>query len=275
MATILKRAYGSKDEVPADITLYVEKDGKHVLNPDIEIEGLIPAARLEEFRNKNIEQSKQLEKFKDIDPDKYHDLLSKETDLADANLVKKSEVQMRVEQRLAESQKSWNTTKEKLEKELSEWKARTRKLTIEQQALGLAIPFGLKKDEAAKRSLILLVNDVWSIDDSGEPVAYEGDGKTVRYDSAGNVMRGQDAMKRFIDRLAKEDGKFLFEENQGGGADGAGRGGSRFDDNEVNPFDPKTFNRTKQAQMVQKDFKKAQRMAAKHGVDLQPSSVYA
>jgi hypothetical protein len=121
-----------------------------------------------------------------------------------------------------------------------------------------------------------MVNETWTIDpESGEPVSYEPDGRTVKYDGGGNPMRGEGAMKKYIEGLAKDRAKFLFEDNQGGGADGTTRSGgtgSR-DDLEVNPFDPKTYNRTRQTELVKTNFEKARRMAAKHGIDLKPSSV--
>lgn len=283
--TTLKRSYASQDEVPTN--LFIEQDGKWIWNPDIEIDGMIPSNRLEPFRDSNVKLKQRVEAyggtitvdaqgrvtgFGGVDPDKVHDLLGREQELSDGNLTKKSEVNTRVEQRVAEEKQKFEKEKGKLQTQLDATLAKLRKVSVEGKALDLALPLGLRKD--AKEALALMVNERWSIDaESGEPVAYEADGKTVRYDGGGNPMRGEAAMKRDIESMAKDRAKFLFEDNQGGGADGSTRGASNRDDLEVNPFDPKTFNRTRQTELVKNDFPKAQRMAKKHGIDLKPSSV--
>lgn len=290
MATILKRTYGSKDEVPADfITLYVDRDGKYVLNPDLEFEGLVPRAQNEMFRDSNVRLRQRVEAyggtiqtdakgnitgFGGVDPDKVHELMGRAQELEDGKITKKSEVDARVEQRVGEERKKWEAKTAQLETQNKDLREKHRSMVIDSRATELALPFGLRKDPLAREGLALMVKNTWTIDDNGEPIAYEGDGKTVRYDSDGVPMRGSESFKRYIESLAKDKARFFFEDNQGGGAGGdGGRGGSRYDDNEVNPFDPKTLNKTKQAQLVMKDFKKAQRMAAKHGIDLPPSSL--
>jgi len=289
MATTLKRTYDNRDAIPADI--FIEKDGKFVFNPDIEIEGMIPSARLETFRDGNLKMRQRLEAFGDkiqvdakgnitgfggglLDPDKASELLEREQELSDGNLTKKSEVTARVEQRVAEEKRKWDSEKKQLTDQLGDSRGKLRQLTIERTALELAIPFGLRKDEGAKSSLVLAVNTRWNIDENGEPVAYEPDGKTVKFDGHGVPMRGHESLKRDIEKMAKETHKFLFENNEGGGADGSrGSGASRYDDADVNPWDPKSYNRTKQTQLVKTDFEKARRLASKFGVDLKPSSV--
>lgn len=290
MATILKRTYGSKDEVPADfITLYTDKDGKFVLNPEIEIEGLVPRAQMDTFRDGNVRLKQRVEAyggtiqtdakgnivaFGGVEPEKISDLMSKEQQLADGALTKKSEVETRVEQRVGEEKRKWETQKAQLDTQLRDLREKHRSMVIDAKATELAMPFGLRKDPAAREGLALMVKNTWTTDDNGDPVAYEADGKTVKYDGDGVPMRGGESFKRYIESLAKDKARFFFEDNQGGGAGGdGGRGGSRYDDNEVNPFDPKTWNRTNQAKLVNKDFKKAQRMAAKFNVELKPGSL--
>lgn len=264
----LKRTYDSKDAIPADI--YVEKDGKFTLN-DIELEGYVPKSTVDEFRTNNTTLKRQLESFDGIDPVKARELLAKEQEIRDAETKGAERIEQRVQERTADRLKAWTTAEEKLKGQVASLTDRLHKAVIESKALELATPFGLRKDAAS--NLVLTVNSVWTLDEHGEPVAYENDGKTVRLDSAGKSMRGLDGLQRYIEKLAKEDARFLFEPNQGGGAQN--QGGGRDDDGEVNPFDPKTLNVTKQGQLINKDFAKAKRMAAKHGIDLKPSSLRA
>lgn len=286
MATTLKRSYSSQADVPTNI--FIEKDGAWVWNPDVEVEGMVQASKLEPFRDSNVQLKRHLEKFGvtintdqtgrvtgfgGTDPDKVTELQSRAQELEDGRLTKKSDVEAAVERRVGEERQKWEKEKKGMETKYNDLHAKHRKAVIEQRALELAIPFGLKKDEGAKNALVLAINSSWNLGDDGEPVAFEADGKTVKYDSHGNPKRGVEALKREIESMAKDSYKFLFEDNQGGGADGSTRSGGGRDDLEVNPFDPKTYNRTKQTELVKSDFAKAQRMARKHGIDLQPSSV--
>jgi hypothetical protein len=268
----LKRTYAKKEEIPAEAAgLYVESGGQHVLQHDLEVEGFVPNATLEEFRNTNINLRKDLDRFEGVDPDKYKELSSREQQIRDAETKGSERIEERVKERTQAALQQWDKDRERLTGQVSTLSSKLQKAVIESRALELATPFGLRKDAA--RNLILIVNEQWTLDEGGEPVSFESDGKTVRLDGSGKPMRGTDGLQRFIERQAREDAKFLFEGNQGGGGQGSGAGGSYNDDGEINPWDPKTYNRTKQGEMVNKNFDKAKRMAARHGVDLKPSSI--
>lgn len=268
----LKRTYTNKEEIPTEAAgLYIESGGQHVLQHDLEVEGLVPNATLEEFRNTNINLRKDLARFEGVDPDKYKELSSREQQIRDAETKGSERIEERVQERTKAALQQWEKDRAQLTGQVGTLSEKLQKAVIESRALEQATPFGLRKDAA--RNLILLVNEQWRLDENGEPVCFESDGKTVRLDGSGKPMRGTDGLQRFIERLAREDAKFLFEGNQGGGGQGSGHGGYQNDDGEINPFDPKTYNRTKQGELVIKDFAKAKRMAARHGIDLKPSSI--
>lgn len=269
----LKRTYATKDEIPGEAAgLYVESGGQHVLQHDLEVEGFVPNATLEEFRNTNITLRKDLARFEGVDPDKYRELSTREQQIRDAETKGAERIEERVTERTKAALQQWDKDREKLTGQVSTLSQKLQKAVIESRALELATPFGLRKDAA--RNLILIVNEQWTLDEHGEPVSFESDGKTVRLDGAGKPMRGTDGLQRFIERQAREDAKFLFEGNQGGGGQGSGSGGGYHDDDgEINPWNPKTYNRTKQGHLVNTNFDKARRMAAKHGIDLKPSSI--
>jgi len=269
----LKKTYTKKDEIPAEVVgLYQENNGTFALPADFEVEGFVPSSTLDEFRTNNIALGKQLKNFEGIDPEKARQLLVKEQEILDAETKGAEKIKERVDERTKEVVESKNREVQKLQQERDTLRTQLQKAVIDSKALELATPFGLLKDAA--RNLVLLVNEQWTLDESGQPISLEPGTNQARLDGNGKPMRGTDGLQRFIEKLAKEDAKFLFAPNQGGGAGNEDRGSFRNgDEGEVNPFDPKTYNRTKQGELVNADFPKAKRMAAKFGIDLKPSAI--
>ena len=122
----LKRNVASIDEVEDPYRpLYAEKDGKFTL--DAEIEGLVPASKIDEMRTNNINDRKKfeadLEKYKDVDLDKYHDLLGREKDLEEGKLVKRGELDSIRTRAVEEAMKP-------VTKERQAWEQKERELKI-------------------------------------------------------------------------------------------------------------------------------------------------
>ncbi len=266
----LKRIYDKKEDIPAEYqSLYEEKDGRWTIE-SVEIEGFVPVKKLEEFRNQNVKLSESLKKFDGIDPERYQELLGRATELDDANLVTKSDVAKRVEARVKEVLEQHAKEKAQWTTQIGERDAKLRKVLIESKALEAGVPLGLRKEKGAQNALIMLVNNTFTIDENGEPVAYEPDGKTVRLSPNGDQMRGDEAVRSYVKKLSSEEAPFLFEGNTGAGAEpGTNRGGrGGADDGAANPWDPKTLNRTDQGKIFLADPARAQRMARKFGVEL-------
>jgi hypothetical protein len=267
----LKRIYEKKEDIPAEyVSLYEEKDGRWTIE-SVEIEGFVPVKKLEEFRNQNVKLSESLKKFDGVDPERYNQLLERATELDDANLVKKSDVAARVEARTKEVLEQHAKEKQLWQAKLSERDAKLRKVLIESKALEAGVPLGLRKEKGAQNALIMLVNNTFTIDENGEPVAYEPDGKTVKLSPNGDQMRGDQAVRDYVKKLSSDEAPFLFEGNRGTDVEPGTSGGAATrgrEDGGVNPWDPKTLNRTKQGEIYMKDPALAQRMAKKFGVDL-------
>jgi hypothetical protein len=265
----LNRTYDTREAIPADI--YVEKDGKFVLNSDLSVEGYVPSTTLEEFRNNNIKLQKDLAKFEGIDPEKATTLIAKEKEILDAEAKGAERIKERVDERTKDALDKFNKDRERLEGENTKLRSELTRTKIEAKALELATPFGLRKDAA--ENLRLTVNAQWVLDENGEPIVYEPGTKSAKLDEDGKPMRGTDGLARFIEKLAKEKAKFLFVPNSGGDAHNEGngeRGGG--DDGGYNPFDPKIDNRTAQTKLVKTDYPKAVRLAAKFGITLPPKT---
>ncbi len=266
MPTTLKRTYATQEDIPETFApFFIEKDGKFAA--DVDFEGYVPAKRLDEMRTTNITDRQKyeadLEKFKDVDVEKYHDLLSREKDLGDGKLIKRGEIEAVVKPRVDEALKP-------VQAELKEEKGRTAILRdrletamISNGVVQAAIPLGLKKGAAP--DLIERARKVFKLNDDTEVVAYEPDGKTIKY-HLGSEPYGIEQFAK--DTANDEYGKHLFVENQGGGGGGgSARGGAQRGD-DYNPWNPTTTNRSDQGKIIATDFPRAQRLAKKHGFTL-------
>lgn len=261
----LKRTYASIDEVEETFRpFYEEKDGKAVLA--VEIEGLAPASKIDELRTTNINDRKrfesELEKFKDVDLDEYERLRARAKELDESKLIRKGEVDTVVRARVEEELKPFRQKESDWARRESQLKERLSRALVESAALAAAAPLGLKK--GAGQDLIRRAAEVFKLNDDGEVQAFNADGTPRTY------LGDPFTIEQFVKELSgADDGKHLFEDNAGGGAD-ARKGIAGAGDNGVNPWDPKTFNRTLQGQMLIKNRPHAIKMAAKFGHIIPP-----
>jgi hypothetical protein len=269
----LKRTYANLDEVEEQFRpLYEVKDGKAVLA--VEVEGLVPASKVEDFRQTNIRERAEHEaamaKYKDVDVDKYHDLLGKEKDLEDSKLVKRGELDNVRRQAIEEAVQPWKQKEQEWSRREQKLHDRLERAIIESRAVEAAVQIGLKK--GASKDLIARAREIFKVNDDGELQAYEEDGKTPRYH-----LGDPYTIEQFVKDLSNnDDGKHLFEENVGvsGEAIRNRGGGPRDFLGEVNPWNPKSINRSLQGEIITKDRSKAIRMAKQFGVII-PEQPYA
>lgn len=244
---MLKKYYSTEAEIPeAHKAFYVEKDGKWVL----QVEGMVDADRVKEFRDENIRLKQELDKFKDVDPAKYAELKAKEKDFEDGKLVKKEGLDAAVAQRVAEKVAA-------ADKAVAEAKAEAdkAKAELERQRVSITIrdagkKFGLRPGAEA------------DLEARGLSVLKTIDGKLVACDPAtGNPLYDTDTQpmsaEKWVEKLVK-DAPHLFEPNSGAGA----RGGSPGNFTGPNPFAAKTFNLTEQAKLMKENPDAAKRLQA-------------
>lgn len=264
----VKRTYGSPDEIPAETLrpFYVEKDGKYTL--DLEIEGLAPASKIEEMRQTNITERQrhedELKKFEGVDPEEYRVLKGRSELLDEKKLIAKGDVDSVVSKRVDDATRQF---KDK-EREYQQREARLRDtisaVTIENRVVQAAVPFGLRKGAAV--DLIERARKIFKVNDDGQPVAYESDGRTPK-----TKLGDPYTIEDFVKELSGDDNtKHLFEDNAGGGGDAFKGGGGGGEYNGVNPFDPKSENRSEQNKLIVKNRPLAIKLAAKHGIKIEP-----
>ncbi|HYF36195.1 MAG TPA: hypothetical protein VD994_12955 [Prosthecobacter sp.] len=251
----LKFKYNSKAEVPAEHSaLYVERDGAFVLD----VEGAVAKERLDEFRNNNTTLKQQLDALQasvnGVDLAKAKELLKKQQELDDANLVKSGDIDKIVQNRLAPFQQQLEAekaAKAEVEKRLAD-------VQINQAALAAGAKRGLRA--TAHADLLFRVKSAFRIV-NGATVAFEADGKTMRYSKDGVTPLTLD---EWVEGLATE-APHLFESSSGGGASGGSSGGAGLANGQKNPFKRETLNLTEQGRLFRTNPALAKQMQAAAG----------
>src|SRR5262249_16688016 len=220
----LKALVASLDEVAEEHkSLYTEKEGKFVL----EVDGLVPKERLDEFRNSNVQLRKEGEqlkatadKFKDIDPEKAREAEKKLKEIEEKNLLDKGNIEEVVNQRTAIMRQEHESQMKAKDKAVDAEK--TRADTAETALSRLLIDGAIRdaasphvKSTAALEDVLLRGQKIWRLEE----------GKAVPRDAKGEIIYGrkgdQLTMEEWVGLLQSEAGH-LFKESSGGGAKGSG-----------------------------------------------------
>lgn len=252
---MLKRKISKADFEALDPALkaYYKADGDDYV---IQIEGMVGKEKLEEFRDSNVQLKEELKKFKDVDLDKYQQLLADETDI----LAGRTKGGKTVDQIIAERTEKMRQDHEKKVRELEE--ANTKKdgelnrLKITDAAILIGQKKGLKA--SAADDLKFRAEKAFKLDEKGRPVVMEGD--KVKFGKSGDPM----GLDEWMDELIGAAGH-LFEASSGTGAangQGTGNGGTVV----RNPWKTETRNLTEQGAIQKKDPALAKRMKAEAGV---------
>lgn len=191
--------------------LYEQADGKFRLN----VEGVAPREKLDEFRNNNIALIQKLEAFKDIDPNKYRELMSLQARVSNKELIEAGKLDEVVQSRISQMKTEHEQTLQQLNQKLS---------NADKQLESLLIDSAVRMQAMKQKVLPTAVDDVmlrarmsFKIVD-GKAVPHEGD-KPIYGKDGVNPM----SVDEWINGLAK-NAPHLFESSQGGGARGSGSG---------------------------------------------------
>jgi hypothetical protein len=219
----LKYQVKTKAEVPAEhAALYIEKDGVLILD----VEGVVSKDKLEEFRTNNINLQNQLKSFEGIDVQKARELLQKQKELEEGELLKKGDVGALIESKLAPFKTDLEKERQKNQALLAQIEA--AKLTDAVSAAGTKAgirPSALPDLQARAARAFKVV-----------------DGTVVPVE-AGNTL------ETWLEAL-KADAPHLFAENSGGGAAGNGSGGVGLNPGIKNPWKKETLNLTEQGRLM-------------------------
>lgn len=193
--------------------LYAKNDADNKFY--LQVDGVVAKEKLDEFRTNNINLSKELEKFKGVDPAKYATFLDLE---AKGKLNGKTSAE--VDQIITERVTSMKT----------EYEGKVNGLTTErdtlQGQLGILLVDNVIRAEASKLGVTGP-----QMDDAllrGKATFKLVNGVATPHDSKGNIIYGPDGTTamtpaQWMTKL-KNDAPHLFPQSAGGGAGGGTRG---------------------------------------------------
>lgn len=204
----LKYMLDSLDGLAPEIArLYEKSESGFRLN----VEGVVPREKLDEFRNNNIKLSNQLAEYKDIDPKKYKDLLQIEQRVQAKDLVEAGKIDEVVQARVKSMQTEFNAERETLISQLTQANQQLESLLIDSAIRVKAIELGVLP--AAIDDVMLRAKSTFKI----------VEGKAVPH-SEGKPIYGKDGVNpmgvdEWINNLSKS-APHLFGKRNGGGANG-------------------------------------------------------
>ncbi len=243
----LKFIYDKEEDIPAEFkSLFTLSGTKWVL----QVDGAVPEAKFEEFRNNNIallkERDALVEKFKDVDPDQYKTLKTRAELLDEKKLITTEGLDAAVEKRVGTMKTEYEAKLAEATKKLTERTSEIGKLKIDGALTTAGTKAGLRPE--AVEDFVRRGQGVFSLDENGNVVAMNGTEK--RYNAAGAPLGIDD----WVADVAKDKAyAHLFNPSQGSGSQsqGAGAGGGPTQ----NPFIKNTphFNLTEQARMIREN----------------------
>ena len=187
-------------------------DGAYYLSVD----GAVDKSKLDEFRNNNVKLLKDLEKFKDVDPAKYQELLALAKKQQEKQLIDAGEIDKVVEQRVGEMKSTYENQLKTLTEQNSVAQRQLESLLIDNAVRDAAVKSGVQP--TAVDDVLLRAKATFKIKD----------GNAVPVDAQGNVVYGKDGTSPMsvVDWTTglKKQAPHLFQGSQGGGAQGSGKG---------------------------------------------------
>lgn len=241
---------------------FYEEDGNG--NYVLKVEGAVPKAQLDTFRENNVKLKEKIEKFEGIDPEKVDDFIDAHTKISSGKYTKKDgkkgkevDVDAVVAERVKQMKEEHATELGKRDDQITTLSGKLSKVKINSKLLEAGAEAGLRK--SATEDLLARGNKEFSLDKEGNLVALDDDGNP-KYGKAGEPLTPQE----FVNGLA-ENAPHLFDPNEGTGSGGSGGGGGGGGEN---PWKKDSFNMTKQALMIKENPSQAKRMATQAGVTL-------
>jgi len=250
----LKFIIATEGDLPEDETikaLYKKEGDKWVLG----VEGAVPKAQLNEFRDQNIQLRKDLEGLGDVPPADAAKAIKRVEELEAQVDKDKGKFDQLLEKRTEAMKLEHSKQLEAIGKDLGQTRGQLKTLKIDQALIQAGSEFGLRA--GAGPDLVSRGRSVFDLDEEGHIVAFDEDGKTKRYNAAGEPLQPKDWVA-----AATKEAAHLFDESQGAGSAGSGSAGTA---GGKNPWAKDSWNLTEQGKLMTADPARAQRLAAQAG----------
>lgn len=212
----------SLDEVSQDLrNLYRQEGSEYVLDVD----GVVDRSRLDEFRNNNIQLQQQLEKLKDIDPNKYKEFMELDRKVKEKELIDKGDIEGLVNVRVSAMREELTTRASTAEGRLETAHQQLAILTIDNNVRAEAIKQGVLP--TAVDDVILRARNMYKMVD-GVATPMQDDKVVFGKDGSTPMQIGE-----WLTSL-KKGAPHLFQMSSGGGA-GGGTGHGSVDVGKMSP----------------------------------------
>jgi len=191
-----------------------DEDGKFYL----QVEGAVSKKKLDEFRNNNITLRQEAEKYKDINLDKYNELLAAAVDADKKKMVPVSKIDEMVAEKTKTMQQEHAKTVQKLETEKGQLNSSLNTLLIDTDVRKNAVGDAYKVTDTAMDDVVMRAKTVFKVEN----------GRAVPYDGNNNIIYGKDgtnpmSVNEWITGLHKT-APHLFDKSAGSGATGGAFG---------------------------------------------------
>ena len=178
-------------------------DGAFYLNVD----GAVAKEKLDEFRDRNIQLMKDMEKFKDVDPEKYAQLKSEHDKLTEGELIKAGKVEELIASRVTAMKTAHEAAMAELKGRYDIGQRQLETLLIDNEVRAHATKAGVAA--TAVDDVLLRAKTMFKVED-GKPVAKDADGKVIYGKDGTNSI----AIGDWLSGL-KEQAPHLFAPSQG------------------------------------------------------------
>lgn len=181
----------------------------------LQAEGAVDKDRLDEFRNNNVNLMKEMEKYKDVDPAKYNELLAIQRKVEEKELIEKGEIDKLVNLRTQEMRRTLDQQIADLTKANEINVRQLETLTIDNAVREHAVKLGVQA--TAVDDVLLRAKTVFRLQE-GKPVAVDKDGQVIFGKDGQTPM----AVGEYVTGL-KETAPHLFQPSTGTSAHNNGR----------------------------------------------------
>jgi hypothetical protein len=203
-----KEAYEALSE--AEKSFY-KADGD---NYQLDVEGAVDKDKLAEFRNTNIELSKKMDMFKDVDLDKWNELQKLEQDNKDKELIDKKDFDGLIEQKTAAVRSDYEAKLQAITEENQELSGKYTSTVSKYEIEGAATKaFSAHKINPDFNPAVLAeIRSMFTVD-NGQVVAKDGD----------KILTGKNGNLTIDEFIASKPESYKIQSNAGNGRGGNGQ----------------------------------------------------
>jgi len=222
----------------------------------LDVDGAVPKGQLEEFRSTNKNLIKQLEVFKDINPEEYASMKQKLSEMEGKETKEKQQTKEEMQRQIDALNKKAAKDADDLKAQISQRDQTIQTLMIDKEVSLQANDVGVRTE--ALTDVIARAKNVFKLQNA-VVVAFRPDGEKWYSDNTGEILKINEWFKILL-----KEAPHLFKDSQGSGATGGATGGKKMPLITDNPW--KTGNRTEQALAIKADIQKARALAKEAGV---------